>query len=167
MSAECEWIISSSKRLTNLYRLSLGDDITEASERPVDKEYRCSRVSPLRAMRGYICFGTISMGYAYTTKACFGSKHNSSHLPDLVVIEYFGYDCPIRQLTPSTAPGPDSADHWSRLGMSFPKYAVIQRAWTCAIVTVETERYAPAKAILRARNRAGEDGTVLAYGRGQ
>jgi hypothetical protein len=32
MSAEREWIISSSKRLTNLYRLSLGDDIIEALE---------------------------------------------------------------------------------------------------------------------------------------
>lgn len=69
------------------------------------------------------------MGYVYTTNACFGSKYSSFDLPDLVVvIEYFRYDASIRQLTPSTAPDPGSADHWSRLGMSFLKYAVIQRA---------------------------------------
>jgi hypothetical protein len=32
MPAECEWIFRSSKRLANLYRLSLGEDIVEASE---------------------------------------------------------------------------------------------------------------------------------------
>jgi hypothetical protein len=78
------------------------------------------------------------MGYVYTTNACFGSKYSSFHLPDLVVvIEYFRYDGPIRQLTPSTALDPGSADHWSRLGMSFLKYAVIQRAWTCATIIAE------------------------------
>jgi len=95
----------------------------------VDKEYHCSRISPLRVIRGYICLDSISMGYVYTTNACFGSKYSSFDLPDLVVvIEYFRYDASIRQLTPSTAPDPGSADHWSRLGMSFLKYAVIQRA---------------------------------------
>lgn len=45
------------------------------------------------------------MGDIYTTKARFGSKYSSFHLPDLVVdIDYFGYDCPIRQLTPVVDP---------------------------------------------------------------
>jgi NAD(P)-dependent dehydrogenase (short-subunit alcohol dehydrogenase family) len=36
---------------------------------------------------------------------CVHCKYSAFHLPDLVVdIAHFGYDCPIRQLTPGSTP---------------------------------------------------------------
>jgi hypothetical protein len=107
-------------RCSGLHEVSYKDP--RVPEVLVDEEYHCSRASPLRVMRRYICFDNISIGYIYITKACFGSKYSSFHLPDLVVdIEYFGYGCPIRKLTLGSTPGSTGSEVQTREAVSsFP-----------------------------------------------